>query len=156
MRLEIDKEFLRCDYCGTMHFPDPNSDGVRVLEEPAELSCPLCKVPLIHAAVAGQRMLYCSQCRGMLIPMTIFPAMIQDLRAGRDTTATTIHLVDLKDLDRRIWCPQCGQQMDTHRYGGPGNIVIDDCERCSLNWLDYGELQRIVRAPDRQYNAQAM
>ena len=28
---------------------------------------------------------------------------------------------------------------------------MDDCEKCSLNWLDYGELERIVRAPDRQY-----
>jgi Zn-finger nucleic acid-binding protein len=37
--------------------------------------------------------------------------------------------------------------MDTHYYAGPGNIVIDDCSFCHLNWLDYGELQRITRAP---------
>ena len=36
-------------------------------------------------------------------------------------------------------------------YGGPGNVIIDTCEHCSLNWLDYGELQRIVRAPDERY-----
>jgi Zn-finger nucleic acid-binding protein len=41
--------------------------------------------------------------------------------------------------------------MDTHPYGGPGNVIIDDCERCEVNWLDYGELQRIVRAPERHY-----
>jgi Zn-finger nucleic acid-binding protein len=41
--------------------------------------------------------------------------------------------------------------MDTHLYGGGGNVVIDDCERCGLNWLDHGELDRIVRAPDREY-----
>ena len=34
---------------------------------------------------------------------------------------------------------------------GPGNVIIDTCESCSLNWLDYGELQRIVRAPDARY-----
>jgi Zn-finger nucleic acid-binding protein len=36
--------------------------------------------------------------------------------------------------------------MDTHFYGGPGNIIIDDCDRCSLNWLDAGELMRIALA----------
>jgi Zn-finger nucleic acid-binding protein len=41
--------------------------------------------------------------------------------------------------------------MDTHPYGGPGNVIMDTCEHCSLNWLDYGELQRIVRAPDERY-----
>jgi Zn-finger nucleic acid-binding protein len=47
--------------------------------------------------------------------------------------------------------PQCGEEMDKHPYGGGGNVIIEDCERCSLNWLDYGELERIVQAPDREY-----
>jgi Zn-finger nucleic acid-binding protein len=33
-------------------------------------------------------------------------------------------------------------------YGGPGNIVIDTCERCGVNWLDPGELHRIATAPE--------
>jgi hypothetical protein len=33
--------------------------------------------------------------------------------------------------------------MDTHPYGGPGNVIIDNCERCELNWLDYGELAKV-------------
>jgi Zn-finger nucleic acid-binding protein len=37
--------------------------------------------------------------------------------------------------------------MDTHYYAGGGNVVIDDCSRCELNWLDAGELMSIVRAP---------
>jgi len=41
--------------------------------------------------------------------------------------------------------------MDTHLYGGPGNVIIDTCESCALMWLDYGELERMVRAPDWQY-----
>jgi Zn-finger nucleic acid-binding protein len=36
--------------------------------------------------------------------------------------------------------------MQNHFYGGPGNLVIDTCERCHLNWLDPGELRRIARA----------
>jgi Zn-finger nucleic acid-binding protein len=41
--------------------------------------------------------------------------------------------------------------MDTHPYCGPGNVIIDTCESCSVNWLDYGELQRVIRAPDQHY-----
>jgi Zn-finger nucleic acid-binding protein len=41
--------------------------------------------------------------------------------------------------------------MDTHPYLGPGHIVIDSCSECGLNWLDSGELMRIVRAPDRDH-----
>jgi len=42
--------------------------------------------------------------------------------------------------------------MDTHFYAGPGNIVIDDCARCELNWLDAGELMVVARAPDHAYD----
>jgi Zn-finger nucleic acid-binding protein len=35
-----------------------------------------------------------------------------------------------------------------HIYAGPGNAVIDSCERCQVNWLDPGELRRIAVAPD--------
>ena len=45
-------------------------------------------------------------------------------------------------------CPHCHQHMDTHFYNGPGNVIIDDCDTCELNWLDHGELMRIARAPD--------
>ena len=38
--------------------------------------------------------------------------------------------------------------MDAHFYAGPGNVVIDSCEECSLIWLDRGELMHIVHAPD--------
>ena len=50
--------------------------------------------------------------------------------------------------DSKIDCPQCHRRMDTHLYGGPGNVVIDSCEECSLIWLDRGELMHIVHAPD--------
>jgi Zn-finger nucleic acid-binding protein len=45
-----------------------------------------------------------------------------------------------------INCPGCAKPMLNHFYGGPGNLVIDTCERCHLNWLDPGELRRIARA----------
>jgi hypothetical protein len=67
----------------------------------------------------------------MLIGMDLFVGLIQDLRASRDTPAATLPPPDRKDLQRRINCPHCGKVMDTHLYGGPGKVIIDDCERCA-------------------------
>ena len=87
----------------------------------------------------------------MLISMVVFPAVVLGLKSRRESAAYVARPVDTRDLERRINCPQCGRQMDTHLYGGGGNVIIDDCENCDLNWLDYGELERIARAPDREY-----
>jgi Zn-finger nucleic acid-binding protein len=91
----------------------------------------------------------------MLIPIDIFVALIQDLRARCDTCPESERPADWKDLKRQVHCPQCGGEMDTHPYGGPGNIIIDNCPRCRVNWLDHSELARIVRAPDRAYDDNA-
>jgi Zn-finger nucleic acid-binding protein len=152
MRLESDKECLTCDYCGNVHFPEKNDDGVRVLGELATERCPVCAIPLMLAGLNGQRLLYCNRCRGMLIGMDVFVATVQELRSRlSDAPQAGPHAPDQRDLERRLDCPQCHHRMDTHFYGGPGNIVIDDCSPCRLNWLDHGELDRITRAPDRTY-----
>jgi Zn-finger nucleic acid-binding protein len=151
MRLDDDKDYFLCDYCGNVFFPEPDDEGVRVLGEPVAEACPVCAVPLVHAALLGHRFLYCQRCRGMLIDVDTFVATIEDLRAHRETPAELPHGPDPHDLGRHIRCPQCHEEMDTHPYAGPGNVIIDNCERCEVNWLDYGELRRIVRAPDHQY-----
>jgi Zn-finger nucleic acid-binding protein len=148
MRLKEDADYLLCDYCETPHFPDPNSDGVRVLGVAAEISCPICGIPLTHASVAKERIFYCERCRGMLISMGVFTEIVEDLRSRREISVDAARPPDWTDLDRRILCPKCSATMDTHPYCGPGNIIIDCCEHCGQNWLDYGELDRIVRAPD--------
>ena len=52
--------------------------------------------------------------------------------------------------------------MISHIYGGPGNVVIETCERCLVNWLDAGEADRVrdliqqrVRDLNRAANAEA-
>ena len=49
--------------------------------------------------------------------------------------------------ERVLLCPICRLPMLSHVYAGPGNFVLDTCERCFVNWLDPGELSRIARAP---------
>jgi Zn-finger nucleic acid-binding protein len=154
MRLEGAQDCLTCDYCKCIYYPQADDDGVRVLPEQAAELCPICALPLMHAILARQRIRYCTRCRGMLIPMAQFVGLIAELKGGHPGRFVP-RVPDHKELDRHIDCPQCLQRMDTHFYGGPGNIVIDDCSRCELNWLDRGELMHIVEAPDRLYAEEA-
>jgi Zn-finger nucleic acid-binding protein len=149
MHLQDGSEAFVCDYCSSTFVPEQNDDGIRVFDEVSNLPCPVCKTPLAHATLDHERFFYCNRCRGCLIPMTAFVELIADLRLRRGTIAGRAHPPDPRLLDRVINCPQCGRRMDTHYYAGGGNVVIDDCSPCELNWLDAGELLTIARTPDR-------
>jgi LSD1 subclass zinc finger protein len=136
-----------CDYCHAVYLPDKNDEGVRVFDQPSELACPLCQSPLLHATIARERILYCPRCHGSLIPMGVFVVLLDILRA-RGGEGVAAPPPDPHELDRAILCPQCHRRMDTHYYAGGGNVIIDDCSPCELNWLDAGELSAIVHAPD--------
>jgi len=155
MRLEDGRDSLICDYCRQVYVPDVNDDGVRILGEPSKLECPVCAVGLVPASMARHRILYCPHCHGSLIGMGEFGALIGDLRAEAHGAAATPHAPAARELERRLRCPQCHDTMDTHFYAGPGNVVIDDCSRCELNWLDAGELRSIAHAPDHSYSAES-
>ena len=150
LRLKADEVSLTCDYCKSAYLPEMGDEGVRVLGEAAAELCPVCGIPMMHAAIANERIKYCTRCRGMLVPMEAFTALIDELRAGRHGHAPATP-ADPRDLERRLDCPVCHHRMDTHFYGGPGNVVIDDCSRCFVNWLDHGEMTRVASAPDRFY-----
>jgi LSD1 subclass zinc finger protein len=148
IHLEDGATSATCQYCGAVYVPEKNVDGVRVFSQPSELSCPICHVPLMHATIARQRILNCTRCRGSLVPMPVFVVLIAALRAQRGDATEIVPPPDPHQLDRATACPQCGRRMDTHYYAGGGNVVIDDCSRCELNWLDVGELMAIAHAPD--------
>lgn len=151
MRLEDGRECLTCDYCKGVYFPEKNDDGIRVLDESSELPCPVCAIPLAHAILEAHPVHYCTRCRGSLIAAPVFFRALEQLRGHRPDVAAIPHPPDPRELKRRIQCPQCHRAMDTHYYAGPGNVVIDDCARCELNWMDAGELMVMVRAPDHAF-----
>lgn len=155
MRLEDGRDSLVCDYCKQVCVPEANDDGVRILGESSDLACPVCAVPLVPASLARHRILYCTHCRGSLIVMGEFGALIGDLRAEAHGATASPHAPGPRELERRIRCPKCGELMDTHFYCGPGNIVIDDCSHCEVNWLDAGELRIVSHAPDHSYTAES-
>src|SRR5262245_44045176 len=112
MRLEEDKGYLICDYCDSTYTPDPNDRGVRVLGERTQLSCSICSAALVHAAVSGQIVLYCQECRGILIGMDLFATLIQTLRWRGSFPVEVIRPPDWKSLKRKMNCPRCGNLMN--------------------------------------------
>ena len=86
MRLNADEDYLKCDYCKSIFFPSKDDEGVSVLAVASDEECPICAVPLMHAALAKIRMRYCTRCRGMLIPMGVFMALVEELRSGETGT----------------------------------------------------------------------
>src|ERR1017187_384337 len=89
MRLKPDMESFRCDYCQSVYFPEKNDDGVRVLDEPSGQNCPLCNIPLVHAAIAKVRIIYCTGCHGMLVSMPVFEVLVEELQADAGGRAST-------------------------------------------------------------------
>jgi hypothetical protein len=73
---------------------------------------------------------------------------VLDQMRSEDAKPAVQNPPDRGDLKRVVQCPRCNRRMDTHFYAGPGNVIVDTCDDCSLLWLDRGELTRIAHAPD--------
>ena len=153
--LRPDTDGYRCDYCHTVFFPGEHDDAVEITSgaTPApggeSLACPLCRLPLVDAAIAKIPVRYCRQCHGLLLPMPALQPVLEQLRSA-DRGPAVQTPPDRGDLKRVIQCPRCNRRMDTHLYAGPGNVIVDTCDTCNLIWLDRGELTRIAHAPDEQ------
>jgi Zn-finger nucleic acid-binding protein len=144
---------FQCDYCKSVYVPGKDDEGVSVLGEGPGDQCTICSLALAKASIAKTPILYCSKCRGMLISMDVFATLTDTLR-GQQHASVPAPPADPGELQRKISCPHCHQGMEAYYYAGPGNVVIDSCETCSLIWLDHGELLRIARAPE--YEEQVM
>jgi Zn-finger nucleic acid-binding protein len=111
--------------------------------------CPACQSDLFDATIENRSVRYCTQCRGLLVLIFNFLPLVEYMRTVWRSTGASIEPRDNADADRKFTCPLCRGTMMGHPYGGPGNVNIDTCERCSVIWLDRNELRRIVLAPDR-------
>jgi Zn-finger nucleic acid-binding protein len=149
MTLFRERDYFFCEHCGAFHFPSASPDGVRLLgEAPEDVKCPVCHVPLLLATLDDHYRGYqCEKCQGILLGRPSFAQTVKSRRARAPKTTLPPQPLNQEELKRRLHCPTCGQAMNTHPYFGPGNIVIDTCDRCNVIWLDYGELGKVVSAP---------
>ena len=149
MRFIWDRDYFLCDYCKTYDFPEEGRDSFKIVDERSGLHCPACSAELQVASLLKMRVLHCANCRGFLMKQDRFRILVSNLRAGTADPPVVPDPVDKKDLLRQVQCPHCRHVMDTHVYGGPGNVIVDNCPRCMVIWLDYGEMKKIRDAPGR-------
>jgi Zn-finger nucleic acid-binding protein len=153
LRLDPNSGLLVCDHCGSQKEAPGSLEHLELLDETSSL-CPVCATPLSHSRLEGHLLLCCARCYGMLIEMNRFATVIDALRAHEPRAFRIALPARQRPADRTLKCPRCGQPMLAHFYEGGGNVVIDTCERCLVNWLDPGELRRIAVAPYSPYSSQ--
>ena len=133
--------------------PVTTVDGIAKSDRVVEFGCPVCPDSELQVGALGRtQVCICESCNGFVIDSETFGSLISQLRAiyrGADDRPVPL---DAKELDKQINCPVCYEAMYTHPYYGPGNVVINSCSSCNINWLDEGELDKIVRAPGRRGN----
>jgi Zn-finger nucleic acid-binding protein len=149
MRIVRDQGLLVCDHCGSQQNAPAIPEELELLGE-TEQPCPVCAARLSRSRLHGHPLLCCPRCAGLLIEMNRFATIIDAVRAHDVGAFRTAVPPREKPGERTLSCPSCGQPFASHQYAGPGNVVIDTCGRCLVNWLDQGELRRIALAPDRQ------
>lgn len=136
-----------CRHCGT---EEPVLASLQAFDlfDPSGLNCPSCKERLLNASAGGRPVQICPACHGALVTMSSLVAVIAVVRFFEGQPLAVLPDRQQAPGDRLLSCPSCARVMTSHLYGGPGNIVIDTCEPCELNWLDGGELRRAALAPD--------
>ena len=92
----------------------------------------------------------CPECKGILFQQSVFALLIQHMRATSTLPPMTPKPLALNELQVRRQCPSCGNDLETHAYGGAGNSVIDTCSQCGVIWFDQGEFTKLVRAPGKR------
>jgi Zn-finger nucleic acid-binding protein len=145
MTLVAGRDYYRCDYCHSFHFPPgTGEDGVRVLDGVTGLDCPCCAKPLKNGRIENEPVQFCSRCRGFLATNPVFATIVRLRRAKRPTGEST-YSFSPEEMKRPLICPKCERRMDTHPFFGGGRVIVDTCANCSLIWLDAGELAIIER-----------
>jgi len=155
MVLYRERDYYHCEHCDSYHFPNQDTEGLRVLgQNPEGMKCPHCKIILNMATFDDYYQGYqCPQCQGLMFNRTTFREAIESRRSKVKIPPEPFNTFDPVELERKTICPVCTKQMATFQYMGPGNIVIDTCHTDDLIWLDYGEITKIVSAPGRDRGA---
>ena len=152
MELVATRGYFFCRYCGSFHFPEYAADGgIRVLGDLGTPSpCGVCRQPLASATLDETHdVRYCRNCRGALLRAHQLCRRRPAAQGVGPRHAGPAVALNRSELDRKVSCPACTRAMVTHPYYGPGNVVIDSCASCELVWLDFGELEQIVKAPGK-------
>ena len=128
-----------------------SEDGIQFTGNELEFYCPVCDDQQLEVATLhGTQVCACKSCFGFLLDGESLGFLITGLRATYKGPDDKPVMINPRELDETMNCPACFQTMYTHPYHGPGNVVVNSCSGCQLNWLDQGEFAKIIRAPGRR------
>ncbi len=140
-----------CRSCNVYQFPNGLDEGLGPITSCGQTTsflCPKCEVCLEVGSITDSvQVCFCNNCRGFVTSSQSLGQLIAQMRSayqGPDDRPQPLNPQELGIYDA---CPACREKMDSHPYYGPGNLVLNTCNRCQLAWLDHGELAKIIRAP---------
>jgi len=140
-----------CLNCESNELPSNGKEQLSGSGQQTDFPCPKCsEINLQVGDLFGTQVCYCEDCYGFVIDRVSFGELVNKLRAAYEGPDDAPIMIDPAELRVVCNCPACFEQMETFNYYGPGNVILDSCERCKLTWLDQSELIKIIRAPGRR------
>src|SRR5512141_3021002 len=114
MSVEEGRNFFHCEYCGGDEVPDANQDGVALLDEISPYIFPMCREPLVAAAVKEVRIFACPHCSGNLIDQAKMLPILSQAKPLEPTSETLHFIPNKSELERTAACPSCQKTMKVY------------------------------------------
>lgn len=102
-------------------------------------TCPVCKIPLYAATLAGQPLWHCAECKGTAWPRESLMKLRPDdaklaVEPGPEERAhKTPPFFTPRQKPPFLICPLCGKRM---KEGKLAAVAVDTCEKCTCLWVD--------------------
>lgn len=87
--------------------------------------------------------------------MRQFMTVVRTLRSQPRTVTDTFVPRAAIEFERRIDCAHRGEAVGAYANGRLANMVVDDCPRWAVNWLDRHEMAHLVTDPDKSRSGKA-
>src|SRR4051812_31903893 len=105
--------------------------------------CPSCFVSMTRVEVEGLKSCTCPSCFGTWIGSIMLTRLVRSPAPGEGGGATLQELaetVNASNTAEKLRCPQCEKEMAKDKFHPMVPVGIDRCKRCSMVWLNAGEL----------------
>jgi Zn-finger nucleic acid-binding protein len=104
-----------------------------------KITCPICKIAIYPATLAGHPLHHCAECEGTAWPreslMKLRPddAKLPIERGKEEDDHKTPPYFTPRQKPPFLICPLCSKRMKETKLG---QVAVDICEKCTCMWLD--------------------
>ena len=108
-------------------------------------NCPVCKIPIYPAEMAGFEILHCAECEGTAYKrgtiMKLQPQEPKSIKIGEmERSHVTPPYFEKREKPPFLICPFCGKKMTGKKMG---QMTVDLCEKCGAIFLERGKEKHI-------------